>query len=379
LPPKETRTYQSILEWSRKNGMPGTVLLVQTPLTNFVATIGWADVKRKMPMNPNCEFRIASITKMFVGVTVARLQREGLLDTDLVITNYLPKPVTDHIANSDRITVRELLRMQSGIYNFTDSPRWQFNFYILHHHGNWPPLRHLKYAYDKPAKFLPGKGWNYSNSNFILLGLIIEKVTGHPLSVELRKQILDPLQLANTYYELNEPARGELARGYEKLFGVRRDVTGWTPIVSGNAGLVSTASDLAVAVRAICGTNDFLNESTRALLRSEVRPESKYAGSRDPAYPVLGYDWGINWRRSVNDNEIPVSIAPVFFGHDGAEIGSLCGAWFDPKNDITMVWFGSSNMGFPLSGKRITRFQDKMLKALLELAVEQTRGSTHQE
>jgi len=210
--------------------MPGAILLVQTPKTNFLGAVGMADVKRKTPMRPDAEFRIGSITKMFVGITAAKLLRDGLLDTDLVITNYLPRSITDHIANSDRITVRELLRMQSGIYNCTVNPWWELHFYVLDRHGNWPPLRHLKYAYEQPASFQPGKGWEYSNSNFILLGLIIEKITGHPLAVEIRHQILDPLELANTYYELNEPARGKLAHGYEKLFGFRTDVTGWMPI-----------------------------------------------------------------------------------------------------------------------------------------------------
>jgi len=351
--------------------MPGAILLVQTPKTNFLGVVGWADIKRKIPLRTDAEFRIGSITKMFVGVTAARLQNDGLLDADLVITNYLPKSVTDHIANSDHITVRQLLRHQSGIYNYSSSPWWQLNFWFLGHHGNWPPLRHLKYAYDKPARFPPGKGWEYSNSNFLLLGLILENIAGHPLSVEIRQQILDPLELTNTYYELNEPARGGLAHGYEKLFGFRTDVTGWTPLVAGNSGLVSTVSDLAIAVRAICGTNQFLGAPTRELLRSEVRPESQYAGSRDQAYPVLGYDWGINFGRAADDNVTPVSVAPVFFGHGGNVSGSLCFAWYDPKDDITIVWFGSSILGFPAT--QTWQFQQTLQKALFELAVERTR------
>ena len=372
LPSKEALTYQSILDWSHKNGMPGAILLVETPKTNFLEAVGWADAKQKILMRPDVEFRIGSITKMFVGITAAKLQRDGLLDTDLVITNYLPKSITDHIANSDHITVRQLLRHQSGIYNYSSNPWWQINFLILDHHGDWPPLRQLKYAYDKPARFPPGKGWEYSNSNFLLLGLILEKITGHPLSVEIRQQILDPLELTNTYYELNEPRRGELAHGYEKLLGFRRDVTDWTPLVAGNSGLVSTVSDLAIAVRAICGTNHFLDGQTRELLRNEVRPESKYAGSRDLAYPVLGYDWGINIARAVDDNETPVSVAPVFFGHGGNVAGSLCFAWHDPKDDITIVWFGSSTLGFPTT--HVWQFQQTLQKALFELAVEQSRG-----
>jgi len=115
LPRKETRTYQSLLEWAHENGMPGAILLVQTPQTNFLGTLGWADVKRKIPMRSEHEFRIGSITKMFTGLTVLQLERDGLLKTDSVITNYLPKSITDPIANSDRITVKHLLQHGSGL------------------------------------------------------------------------------------------------------------------------------------------------------------------------------------------------------------------------------------------------------------------------
>jgi CubicO group peptidase (beta-lactamase class C family) len=291
LPPKETRTYQSILEWSHNNGMPGAILLVQTPQTNFLGAIGWADVKQKIPMQPDNEFRIGSITKMFVGVTAAKLQKDGLLNTDLPITNYLPKSVTDHIANSDRITVRELLSMQSGIYNYTENPWWILRYGFLDRRGCWPPLRHLKYAYDKPAKFPPGKGWEYSNSNFILLGLIIENVAGHPLSIEIRKQILNPLQLTNTYYELGEPTCGKRAHGYESFLGCSWDTYGWTPIVGGSAGLVSTVSDLAVFVRTAASTNCL---------------------GMNPGFSVPGYDWGIMWQRASRDSKTPLAEEPVF-------------------------------------------------------------------
>src|SRR6266498_3734270 len=106
LPPKESRTYQSLLEWSHDNGMPGAILLVQTPGTNYLGAVGWADVKREIPMRPDHAFRIGSVNKMFTGLTVGQLEKDGLLDAGAVITNYLPRSVTDHIANSDQITVR---------------------------------------------------------------------------------------------------------------------------------------------------------------------------------------------------------------------------------------------------------------------------------
>ena len=361
LPRKETRTYQSLLEWSHENGMPGAILLVQTPQTNFLGALGWADVKRKIPMRPEHEFRIGSITKMFTGLTVLQLERDGLLKTDSVITNYLPKSITDPIANSDRITVKHLLQHGSGIYDFLDNPRWILRYAVLDRRGDWPPSRHLKYVYNKPARFPPGKRYEYSNSNFILLGLIIDQVTGHSHSIEIRKRFLDPLQLTNTYYELNEPARGERAHGYERLPCFSLDTYDWTPITGGSMGLVSTVSDLAVFVR-------------------DVGNRMRLKGCRDSAFPAYGEDWGVVWQRA-DHNTTPLSVASaffdddgtsVFFGHAGAVPGYLCFAWRDPKRGITIIWFGSSTLGRDRSASG--RFERILEQALFDLTLEQPHG-----
>ncbi len=374
MPPKETRDYQSILEWTHQNGMPGAILLVQTPRTNFVGAVGWADVKKKVPMRTDHEFRIGSVTKMFTGVTAARLQTEGRLNTDLVITNYLPASITDHIRNSDQITVRQLVRHQSGIYNYVNNPWYDLQAFVFDRRGDWPPLRELKYAYEKPATFPPGKGWEYSNSNFLLTGLIIDRVTGEHHSAAIRKEILDPLQLTNTYYEGVEPPRGERAHGYERAFGIRSDTYDWTPIVGGNSGLVSTVSDLARFVRAVAGTNNLLGSATRQVLRSEIRP----GNTEDPWDPVYGYDFGVTFHRGA-PREVPESVAPWFFGHDGAVPGAFCFAWHEPHNDITIVYYGSTLNLFKLNLKKhmTGRFQGKLESALFELALKQTRGQSN--
>jgi D-alanyl-D-alanine carboxypeptidase len=318
LPTKEARTYQSILEWTRQNGMPGAVLLVQTPKNNFVAATGWADVKRKIPMRTDHEFRIGSITKTFTGITAARLQVEGRLNTDLVITNYLPSSITDHICNSDKITVRQLLRHTSGIYNFVNNPWYGLRSMVFDRRGSWPAMRELKYAYDKPATFAPGEGWEYSNSNFLLLGMIIDRVTGQHHSAAIRSEVLDPLQLTNTYYEGSEPPRGERVHAYEKALGFTSDTYDWTPTIGGNSGLVGTVSDLAKFVRAVAGTNGLMDPAVKKVLKSEMRRGNE----ENPWDPVYGYDFGVTFHRGAA-RTVPFTVAPWFFGHDGAVPGHV--------------------------------------------------------
>ena len=371
LPPKESLTYRSILEWSHENGMPGAILLVKSPKTNFLESIGLADVKQSIPMRTDHAFRIGSVTKTFLGVVAAQLQTEGKLDTDLPITNYLPASITDHIANSNQITVRQLVRHQSGIFNYTENPLCLMGRMLLDRRGAWPPLRFLEYAYDKPANFDPGKGWSYSNSNFLLLGLIIDHASGHHHSAEIRSHILDPLKLSHTYYELSEPERGERAHGYETVLGKSEDTFDWTPDTTGAAGLVSTVSDLAVFVRAATGTESFLNEPTRKLLKSHVRP----GNDDDPSFPVLGYDFGITAHRGAR-KDIPSSVAPWFFGHDGATPGYFCMAFHEPKNDITIVYFGSSQLICDPQNSQLNAFENRLEEALFGLAMEQIRNKS---
>jgi len=345
--------------------MPGAVLLVRTPATNFLASIGWADRKQKIPMRTDHAFRIGSVTKTFAGIVTAQLHTEGKFNTDAVITNYLPASITSHFPNADRITLRQMTRHTSGIYDFNDSISYMLRRGVFSRRGGWPPLRDLKYAYDKPAQFPPGKGWDYSNSNFLLLGLAIDQLTGHHHSVEIRNRLLSPLNLTNTYYELSEPPRGQLAHGYERHFGFWEDATDWTPVVGGDSGMVSTVSDLATFVRAIAGTNSFLDEAARKLLRSQLRK-----GNVDrPWYPVSGYDFGLAVARHAEDS-VSLSDAPFFFGHAGGTSGYLCFAWHEPEHDVTVAFFGSSSLVDVFHQRRNVEFLHLLQKALFELTIE---------
>jgi CubicO group peptidase (beta-lactamase class C family) len=372
LPPKEVRTFDSILEWSRKNGMPGAILFVQTPHTNFLGSLGYADLKQKIPMRTDHLFRIGSVTKTFTGIVAAQLHAEGRLDSEAAITNYLPREITSRIANSDRITVRQLAQHTSGIP--PNNRYYWFRRLLLDKHGDWPPSREIKYLFDKPARFEPGKGWEYSNYNFLLLAMVIERVTGDDHAVEIRRRLLDPLGLTNTYYELSEAPVGQLAHGYEKICGFQSDAFDWTPVTGGNSGLVSSVSDLAKFIRAVTGNARFPDEATRNLLRNRPNPKS----FDRPWFPTYGYDFGVN---SAHHGDITAKEAedlrqnpnlnpstPVFFGHAGTVPGYLCFAWHEPRSDTTIVYFGSSGRLDPIHLRRPFEFERALETALFDMA-----------
>ena len=365
LPGRDVRSYQSILEWTHSNGMPGTVLLVKSPTVNFIGSIGLADVDRGVPMRADHAFRIGSVTKTFLGIVAAQMQAEGKLHSEEFLGAYLPDSITDRIQFSDRISVRHLLRHQSGIYGFDDDWKYEVSRWLLHRYEPWPPLRMLEFSFDRPARFEPGDAFSYSNPNYILLGMIVDRVTGGHHSAEIRKRILEPLNLKSTYYELNEGARGELAHGYEHLHGFR-DTRDWTPVTGGSAGLVSTVSDLAVFIRAVVGTNSFLDEGTRRVLKAEPEPGLHLAEAA--GRPVVRYDFGVDPQRAKTG-------LPWFYGHRGVSAGYICGAWHEPKNDITIVYFGNSAQ-FQIfnSMKRSWRFFGRLEEALIEQALADVNG-----
>ena len=174
--------------------MPGAVLLVQTPSSRYLGSVGLADVARGLPMRPDHAFRIGSITKTFVGVVAAQMQAEGRLDTEKSVTSYLPASITSRIPNSDLITVHQLLRHESGIYNYDNSLLYALDRWLIFPRAEWPPLRMLEYSLDEHAVFPPGEQFSYSNPNYILTALIIDRITGHHHSQEIRGRILDPLR-----------------------------------------------------------------------------------------------------------------------------------------------------------------------------------------
>ncbi len=362
------RTVKSVLEWTHENGVPGSILLIETPKARVTGTIGRADVKRKILMRSDCAFRIGSITKTFVGIVAAQLAADGKLDVDLPITAYLPRSVTDHIRNSARITVRHLATHRSGIYDFLDN-KWALIAYFLDSRGEWPPSRFLKYAYDKPAQFPPGGGYRYCNTNFLLLGMIIDRVVGHSYTVETRNRILTPLALADSYSELDEAPRPGRAHGYERWLGFTMDVSGWTPAAGGYGGMVSTASDLAVFIRAAVRGDGFVTGRARDLVAVQPTTASSESNGRE----ALIYNFGMAAERSAGP-EVSLSAAPWFFGHSGATPGYFSLAYHEPVHDVTVVYFGSTTLRDPFHPRRYSTFLKRLHQSLFPLALDVARN-----
>ena len=199
----EPPDYQGIIDEVLDDERIGVALLVRAPEFEYFGIRGYVDWENQTPLKKDHLFRIASCTKTFIATLATILHFEGKLDLDDSIANYLPGSITSHVQYADEITIRQLLSHASGIFDINDNPEYweaQFNDPMKER----TDIEVLEFAYDKPAYFEPGAGSKYSNTNYLLAGLILDEALGYHHSQGIRTRILEPLELNSTFYEQQE-------------------------------------------------------------------------------------------------------------------------------------------------------------------------------
>jgi D-alanyl-D-alanine carboxypeptidase len=228
---------------------PGGILHVRSPkLGRWTGVAGLGRVAPKVPMRPGDRFRAGSIMKPFVSVVVLQLVERGRLSLDARLPEVLPADVVGRFPTAPDITVRMLLSHRSGI------PEWDLpeqDEYAARHPAHvWTIAEILDLAAAKPPVFAPGTAYSYCNTEYNLLGLVIDRITGRSWRHEITRRVVRPLRLTHTAL----PAPGDLsikgahAHGYFELDGRMVDVTRLDPSIAGAAGgsaLVTTVQDLA--------------------------------------------------------------------------------------------------------------------------------------
>ena len=198
-------------------------------------TAGWHDRKKKIPAKPQALFKIASISKLYVAVAITKLVNNKRLSLDETLADHFPELV-GRIENAEKITLRLMVQHRSGIPNFTDNP----NFWENRQDSSTDAL---DFALDLPANFEPDEDYGYSNTNYLLLSRIIEKVVGYSRQQYFKEEILIPLGLKNTFGSLNEVDLDDVMSGY--YVGVEEDFK------SEDVGMLATAEDVGIFLRAL--------------------------------------------------------------------------------------------------------------------------------
>jgi D-alanyl-D-alanine carboxypeptidase len=245
----DTVAFQSALDRMAAGAASGVLAEVRDRSWVWRGSSGVAELGTTRPVAPHGRFRVGSVTKSFVATVVLQLVGERRLALSDPIARWLPGVVPA----GDRITVHHLLQHTSGIFNYTDLLAEIYPSLadlLRQRYRTWSPRELLALAVGRPLLFEPGSAHSYSNTNYILLGLLVKRVTGHDHAAEIQRRILRPLRLGDTQVPGSNPhIAGPHSHGY--LADVRDgvvvpvDITVFNPSVAGAAGeMLSTAADL---------------------------------------------------------------------------------------------------------------------------------------
>ena len=228
-----------------KLGYPGILAKTSEGGKTWSYAAGVADLSTKKPMKTDFRFRIGSVTKTFTATVVLQLAGENRLNLDDSIEKWLPGVIQGNGYDDKQITIRQLLNHTSGIANYTRSK----DFNMMDTKKSYTAEELVKMGISMPPDFAPGKSWSYSNTGYVLLGILIEKVTGNSYAEEIENRIIEPLELSNTFLPGNSSVipGTKHARGYVQLDRASepKDVTYYNPSMASSAGdMISTADDL---------------------------------------------------------------------------------------------------------------------------------------
>jgi D-alanyl-D-alanine carboxypeptidase len=318
--------YQSILDKNRKLGIVGASLMIKDKYGIWVGSSGKADIASNVNVKPCNRFLIASISKVFTAAAVFRYIDQGLLSLDDKVSDFLANDIVNKIENAESATIRHLLNHTSGIADY----------YTVQHeldrinteYNNWRQEDVLKYVYGKNATHKVGETYYYSNTNFLLLGIILEKVSGQSLEDVYQNQIFSPLQLTSAYYGKEIPIPSDVVKGYFDIYGngqyVESEFLYKDELNTADGGIIINAYDLGVFFEALMKGQLISDNSLNEMTAWFDLPEG--LGDEDFGH----FQNGLGLEHNNTDYGLSV-------GHTGGIDGFLSIAQYFPNQDATFI------------------------------------------
>ena len=324
---------------------PGAVLLVAGPDFHFLETAGFADLEKKTPVRPDDRFEIGSNTKMFTATLLVQLAEQEKLGLDDALAKWLPEWAAK-IPHGEKISLRQLASHTSGIRDYADDIIGAGLKDDTAMRRAYTPEELVQYALDngKPD-FTPGeKGkWKYSNTGYILLGMVLEKVTGKKYGDLLHENFFQPLGMKDSSFPDSVPEDPALVQGYVSFPG-GKNTTSWNLSQGWAAGgIISTAADMRIFLQALANGRLFKDKSTLLAMAEFVRNDdvNKHLGTTGYGLGLIEYGQGV-------------------WGHGGQTLGYESTMMFVPGTDITLVALTNASQGPVLQMRSLAPVLQKM-------------------
>jgi CubicO group peptidase (beta-lactamase class C family) len=321
---------QAILDTLVADGyIPGAVLTVSIPgQVPWSGASGIVSRRTGEPITTETRMRIASISKIFTAVVILQLVEEGKLGLETPLSAWYP----DLVPRSEEMTVRRLLNHTTGLYDYLEDGKFLGRAYEVPNY-RWQPAELARYAGKQGLLFLPGtpNAWDYSSTNYVILGMIVEQVTGRSLAEEMRARIFEPLGLNSTYFSPDEEVLGQYSRGYRQDLDVT-DVS--LSFAYATANLVSTTTDVQRFGEGLFG-GELLRPETLETMFTFENGQGQYR------MPYLEYGLGLMRNRlevgpDAQGFARPAELTTVL-GHTGGFGGFRSVLWYQPTSGVTIA------------------------------------------
>jgi len=293
--------------------VPGLIISINAPQKRlrYLRAKGSADLFTHKPMNFSNLYRTGSLTKTFTGTIILELIEEGKLKLNDKISSYLPE-----LPYSEIVSVKQILNMTSGYYEYSMDEYYKSEF-SKNPLKKWQPIELVNIALSHPLNFIPGTKWDYSNTNTIIAGLIIEKITSNSFKTEIENRIIKRYGLSNTFFpdDANMPTGKQYCHGYNSNINGIEDVSSsYDPSFAWAAGsLITNINDISVWLKMQLGSV-ILN-------------------------PLLQFQ-RMNWVQMGDNDGYGLALMKVgngFIGHSGGIPGYSSVSLYQPQSGISVI------------------------------------------
>lgn len=348
---KKFNKIQQYADKSIEDGLTGVSIYIKHPKFGVrKITAGLANMETGEKMKSSNAMYLASISKTYCALAVVIANEEGILKFDDKIDQYLPPEIIDNLPSGNELTIRHLINMSSGLFNY----EWDTTLNELYLGGKMKldTISHYemieRYVFDKEQRFSPGTKYNYSSTNYLLLMKILDEALGYPHQDFISKKIIQKNGLNQTYYK-NEYERIEnLVSSYgdldedgvlENISDKQWETTSW---FIGDDGLIATAENIGILLEKLL-QGEILNEASFNEMTNWITLEN----------PVYGM--GLSYDKAFPYGEI--------IGHSGVAIGATSDAYYFPKQKITVVVM--SNTGKRGGDEKFRKAYNKLLQRMI--------------